>query len=199
MKFKFQIADGEILTLDRNIWTGQVNVLLGSKALGKWNNFKKDPISVPLRNGGDAKLTLKIGWFDPAPRAFVDGSEVQYARQLKKWEQAVACIPLGLALSGGAIPVVVALVCVYVNYWLMRNNDMEPPVRWTLVGFTPVIGLGVLLLLSTALFTIFPVKQHAHGKHGHQGYFLQTKNTGPIKKWTENDDLPPLAKPRYEE
>jgi hypothetical protein len=151
MKFKVKLGDGQTLVVDRNIWLGGVKLRIGKTPIGPWNARTKEPIAIELKDGSQKKLTLKIGYFDPAPRVFLDNIEIEHARKLEKWETAIVCLPILLAAFMGAIPVLVGFGGVYINYGLIRNNDMSPVLRWSLIGINPIIGASLLLMIGLAM------------------------------------------------
>lgn len=155
MKFQAKLADGQTLTVNKAFWTGKTNVSLGKTKLGTraWNS--KQAISITLNDGSVHSLVVRNDWLDPMPFLLFDDKDLLADKRLKKWQTVVVCLPAGLIIltAGGAIPALIAVGLVYLNFFIARREGMEDVPKWLIIGATPFVGLAVILSFQQAINT----------------------------------------------
>jgi hypothetical protein len=178
MKFDLQLADGQTLTIEKSPWFGTGKASIGQTLIGKFTWRGKSPLRLKFNDGSEHTLVVKNHLLDPVPTPIIDGTEHPLARKLEKWETAVVCVPALLILFGGALPAGVGLGGTYLNFYVLRNQKIPAPLRWSLIGAVPIIGFIVLALISAVIYG----STHQDAASTAQGWNSQTRPAADVER-----------------
>lgn len=154
MRFKVRLPDEQVLQIEKSFWMGKLKLRLGKTLIGTTKSyFSKEPIKLTLKDGSQHELLVKNHWLDPAPLVFLDGQELNTEFKLKKWETAIIAIPALLVVfaGGGAVPALIAISSVYLNFFIAREKSIAAPIRWTLIGIVSLCGFAIIVLFAVWL------------------------------------------------
>jgi hypothetical protein len=112
---------------------------------------------IPLLDGTTTELRLAGQW--TGLRAIVNGAQLPLERPLARWEVALVFLPMLLALAGGLVGAVFAIVAVAINASVVRRSINAPLKAVAMV----VVTVVAVAFYVGALFTIAPLPTLAVG------------------------------------
>lgn len=158
MRFETRLPDNQKVVVEKNFWTAQTEVRVDNVIIGKTSGNTKEPFRFKGKDGTERYLTLKHEILDPMPQLLVDGKDLFASSRFSPVQTVIICLPAGLALQLGFIPVLVGLGSVYANYFIARNTSLNLPIKWSIIGIVPM--LGFLVIAATHLLVSGCTQNH---------------------------------------
>lgn len=145
MKYSFKLDEKNMIEIDRSFLLGKTRVFLNGVEVAKQDGER----FYRLKPGRKHEKVLKIlgAGFDGVPRAYIDGKRLQIARKLEWYENLVACAPLILVFTGGALGGAIAAIATVFNFRLIRI-EKSYAVRLLYIFTVTIVSLVVYLGLS---------------------------------------------------
>lgn len=183
MQWSLTLRDGQKLIVNKEFWTGKTEVRLDNRIVGKMGMVREQTFPLAMKDEKEHSLTVKHCLLDPIPQLLLDGRDLMSSERFNKWQTAILCLPALLVVQLGAIPALIGVGGVYLNFFIARQKDWVPPLRWTAIGLVPVIGFVITAGVSALVWG--GVDKPHHEKLGGRHY---GKTVGPIKMYDPRDD-----------
>jgi hypothetical protein len=117
------------------LWTGRTRLFADDREVPR---LPGRPRRFHLLSGDDASAEILLkprGYVDPAPRVFIDGTELSVVRDLKWYEYVVGLLPVLLVFFGGFIGGALGALGAITNFRVLRSHAK---VGWKIVGILAV-------------------------------------------------------------
>lgn len=180
MQWSVTVPDGQKLTIDKEFWTGKIELRRGNAIFGKMGMVRQQTFPITMKDGTEHSLTVKHCWLDPVPLVLLGGKDLLSALRFSKLQTAFICLPAVLMLKLGAIPALIAVGCIYFNFFIARQGNLAMPLRWAVISIVPVIGLVAILYINDLVWGPQAGLKHK-GKHHQQA-------ATPIKPYDPTED-----------
>lgn len=152
MRFEALLPAGRRVVVEKNFWTTQTEIRLDNVVIGRSLGNSKEPVKFKSRNGKEHSLMVKHEVLDPMPRLLLDGTDLFASERFGALQTAIICVPVLLILQLGAIPALIGVGSVYVNYFVARRDNLPMTARWAVIAVVPVIGFVAITALSTLVW-----------------------------------------------
>jgi hypothetical protein len=186
MQFTKKLPDGQTVIIRKAFWTGKTEVRLDNGIIGTMGLAREQSFPFKYKDGTGHTLKIKHHLLDPMPFVFLDGHDVFASQRFNKLQTAIICLPALLVLKLGAVPALIGVGSVYLNFFVARRQSWDTRLRWLSIGIVPVIGLAVVLLVNDLAW-----KAASKGTIK-TGYYLQTTSTTHKYDPSEDDRNPRL-------
>lgn len=167
MRWSVTLQDGQKLIIDKGFWTGKIELRLGNAIIGRMGMKREQAFQIKTKDGTEQPLTVKHCWLDPIPQILLGGKDLMAPQRFNKWQTAILSIPALLVIlcRGGAVPAIVGIGGVYLNFFIARQEHVPAPLRWTAIGIVPVVGLVFLLVVSDLVWSTQSKEKSKSGYH----------------------------------
>lgn len=143
------VAGGSI-ELDKTTLSGKINVKVAGESVKRLKE-KDAPFVIPMKDGTNKNLVVKMHLLDPVPAIFLDGEEILLARKLRVVECVFAFLPILMFLVHGPVLTLLAFFILLANFHILRSQWM-PTLRWCAIyALSIVIYAAFALLLKLVL------------------------------------------------
>lgn len=197
MRFEARLSDFQKVIVEKGFWTGKTEVRLDNVIIGKFFGNSKEPLIFKFKDGSDGSLEVKHEILDPMPQLLFNGRDLLASERFPPAQTAIICLPALLILQLGAIPAVVGIGSVYLNYFVARNSKLRPPIRWTVIGSVPVVGFIVLAAFSSLVWGDVESKKPRSQKRAQQPSQPQPKYEDPPEWFMRKPSEAQLEAERY--
>jgi hypothetical protein len=152
LNFLLDEPNSPSLCLQRSAWTGKTKLYADGQEVplqskpGLFSQIRS--FMVPMADGSERQLTLKIRFYDPVPEAHVDGEPILLAKALTPWEYVVACIPMLLIFGGGLLGGIFGVAAMVANISMMRSERPAGLRIAFCAGITLMAFVGYVLVVG---------------------------------------------------